>query len=39
MIATTEAALLDAVRGLFGRTLRDVKTHPGTWSDAAIKKS
>lgn len=39
MIATTEAALLETVRGLFGRTLREIKTHPGTWSDAAIKKS
>ncbi|WP_105465438.1 DUF1834 family protein [Escherichia coli] len=38
MIATTEAALLETVRGLFGRTLREIKTHPGTWSDAAIKK-
>ncbi|ECI5214693.1 DUF1834 family protein [Salmonella enterica subsp. diarizonae] len=38
MIASTEKALLETVRALFGRTLRDVETHPGTWSDSAIKK-
>jgi phage gp37-like protein len=38
MIGTTENALLEAVRGLFGRTLKQVTTHPGTWSDVAIKR-
>lgn len=38
MIGTTETALLDAVRGLFGKTLKQVDTHPGTWSDIAIKR-
>ncbi|WP_419057173.1 phage protein Gp37 [Kluyvera georgiana] len=38
MIGDTETALLDAVKGLFGNTLRDVDTHPGTWDDVAIKR-
>ena len=38
MIGDTETALLEAVKGLFGNTLRDVDTHPGTWDDVAIKR-
>ena len=38
MIATTEKTLLEAVRALFGLTLRQVDTHSGTWSDVAIKR-
>ncbi|ECI4631988.1 hypothetical protein AH97_19505 [Salmonella enterica subsp. enterica] len=33
MIGETETALLERVRALFGATLRQVDTHPGTWSD------
>lgn len=38
MIGETETALLDVVKGLFGQTLRDIDTHPGTWDDVAIKR-
>ena len=38
MIGQTETALLAAIRGMFGSTLRDVDTHPGTWSDIAIRR-
>lgn len=38
MIGETEAALLARVRDLFGATLRQVDTHPGTWSDVDIRR-
>lgn len=38
MISDTEVALLTAVRGLFGRTLKAIDTHPGTWNDIAVKR-
>ncbi|WP_271311882.1 DUF1834 family protein [Yersinia intermedia] len=36
---TTEIsdALLAGIRQLFGKTLRKVDTHPGQWSDSAVK--
>lgn len=37
MIATTEKALLEAIESLFGSTLQQCGTHPGTWDDVAIK--
>lgn len=38
MIGETEIALLESLRGLFGRTLKAIDTHPGTWNDVAIKR-
>lgn len=37
MIAHTESALLEAVGELFGATLHELGTHPGTWSDITIR--
>ncbi|BEN05833.1 hypothetical protein SMETH9_11590 [Serratia marcescens] len=37
MVAATENALLEAVRALFGSTLQQCGTHPGTWDDVAIR--
>ncbi|EAS0167286.1 DUF1834 family protein [Salmonella enterica] len=38
MLGETETALLERVRALFGATLRQVDTHPGTWSDIDIRR-
>ncbi len=38
MIGETETALLARVREVFGATLRQVDTHPGTWSDIEIRR-
>lgn len=38
MIGETETALLARVRELFGATLKQVDTHPGTWSDIDIRR-
>ncbi len=38
MIGETETAILNTVKAVFGGTLRQVDTHPGTWSDVAVRR-
>lgn len=37
MITDTENALIEQVKSLFGLSLRHVGTHPGDWSEAALR--
>lgn len=37
MIVETENALLARLRTLFGDTLREITTHPGDWSEEALR--
>ncbi|HGT2586607.1 TPA: phage protein Gp37 [Klebsiella pneumoniae] len=37
-IATTAEALIETVRQLCGRTVREVAQHPGQWSDEAVRQ-
>lgn len=38
MFGETETALLARVQELFGSTLKQIDTHPGTWSDIDIRR-
>lgn len=37
MIVSTENALLARLHDVFGKTLRDIATHPGDWSEAGLR--
>ena len=38
MIADVETALLTRVKGVLGRTVREVASHPGHWDDEAVRQ-
>ncbi|WP_334472664.1 phage protein Gp37 [Arsenophonus sp. PmNCSU2021_1] len=37
MIVSTENALLARLHDVFGKTLREITTHPGDWSEAGLR--